>query len=184
MLSWFALKHNLIWYDGSMYKCKIFKLNWEQHKKELCLTFLLPLMPSSCISPKACRSNLMLTFNYTTGVSKQNFDRTFMFHSLFDHCLRIPISNDLWRTFSLLTTLHRWRSFCWISQESSILWFFEEAMQQGQAALGGKRCELLIARALPLAMQPRSGSPCPRHFVSAFMGNIQQTQLRLGNLLL
>lgn len=81
-------------------------------------------MLSSCISPKACRSNLMLTFNCTTGVSKHNFGCTFVFHSLFDHCLHIPVSNDLWSTFSFLTNLHRWRSFCWISQESSICVFW------------------------------------------------------------
>lgn len=62
--------------------------------------------------------------------------------------------------------------------------FFEEAMQQGHPALGGKSCELLIARALLLATQPCSVLSLPRHFVSTFMGSIMQTQPRLGDLLL
>lgn len=50
--------------------------------------------------------------------------------------------------------------------------FFEEAMQQGHPALGGKPCELLIASALPLATQPCSVLSFPRQFLSAFVSNI------------
>ena len=56
---------------------------------------------------KPVEAMLVLTFDYTIGVSKQNFHcKYFVFCSLFVCCLHIQISSEFFEYFKL-TNLHR-----------------------------------------------------------------------------
>lgn len=115
-LPWNTL--TLIWWGHvEVQNCQV-SLRTKKDYNLIWPSFLLPPTPSFHVSFKACRSNLMLTFNYTTGVSKQNFHcKYFVFCSLFDRCLHIQISSEF--SGYLLPNLHRWKSFHWISQKLS-----------------------------------------------------------------
>lgn len=109
-------------------------------------------------------------FNYTPGVSKQNFHcKYFVFHSLFDHCLHIQIFREFLEYFKLTDKLTQVKKLSPDFAEIS-----QCLLQQGPPVLRQQPSWLLVANALPLITLLCTSAMLPfsRQFPVLFISNI------------